>query len=392
MARGYLTKRGDSWRVVVDAGTDPITGKRRQLTKTVRGTKREAEAVKAAMLTQVAEGRAVRTGATLGELLEAWYVANSAEWSPRTALENRRIINAVIVPALGSRKLAKLRTADIDAFYGRARAGEFGGGKPLAASTVRKYHAVLRSSLQQGVRWEWLAVNPVALAQPPRGKRKEPTPPTPEELSKLLGRSEAEEPDFYVYLRVAACLGARRGEMCGLRWTDFRDEFTVVELQTAVVISSEGVVVKETKTDRLRRVAIDASTADVLASHRSAMEERARVCGVALARDAFLFSYEADGSKPWRPDSVTRRFNSLRDGLDLGHVRLHDLRHYVATRLIANGVDIRTVATRLGHASPTTTLNTYSHFVTEADRDAAELLAGLLPVGLSATESDTGDD
>jgi integrase len=383
MARGYLTKRGDSWRIVVDAGIDPITGKRRQLTKTVRGTKREAEAAQAGLLNQVAEGRAVRTRATLEELLEAWYAANVAEWSPRTALENRRIIKSVIVPALGPTKLAKLRTADIDAFYGRARAGKFGGGRPLAASTVRKYHAVLRSALQQGVRWEWLAVNPVALAQAPRGKRKEPTPPTPDELSRLLSCAEAEEPDFYVYLRLAASLGARRGEMCGLRWTDFRDDFQVVELRSAVVISGDGVVVKETKTDRLRRVAIDGATTKVLNSHLSAMEERARVFGVTLARDAFVFSYEADGSKPWRPDSVTRRFNTLRDKLDLGHI--HDLRHYVATRLIANGVDVRTVATRLGHASPTTTLNTYSHFVTEADRDAAELLAGLLPAGSFAS-------
>ncbi len=335
MARGYLTKRGDSWRVIVNAGIDPVTGRRRQLTKTVRGTKREAEATRASMLTQVAEGRAVRTGATLADLLDAWYTANHAEWSPRTALENRRIIDSVIVPALGSRKLAKLRTADIDAFDAQARTGAFGSGRSLAASTVRKYHAVLRSALQQGLRWEWLAVNPVALAQAPRGKRKEPTPPTPEELLRLLQAAEAAEPDFYAYLRLAACLGARRGEMCGLRWTDLNDGFSVVELRTAVVISGDGVVVKETKTDRLRRIAIDAGTGGVLAAHQAAMEERATTCRVALARDAFVFSYEADGSRPWRPDSVTRRFNSLRDRLDLGHIRLHDLRHYVATRLIA---------------------------------------------------------
>jgi integrase len=379
MARGSLTKRGDSWRIVVDAGTDPITGKRRQLTRTVRGAKRDAEAAKAAMLTQVAEGRAVRTGATLTELLEAWYTANAEEWSPRTALENRRIIDSVIVPALGSRKLAKLRTAEIDAFYANARAGRFGSGRSLAASTVRKYHAVLRSALQQGVRWEWLAVNPVTLAQAPKGKRKEPTPPTPEELSRLLSAAEAEEPDFYAYLRLAASLGARRGEMCGLRWPDLASDLSTVELKAAVVISRDGVVVKETKTDRPRQIAIDRATAEVLATHRTAMTERAELCGVALVRDAFVFSYEADGSRPWRPDSVTRRFNSLRDEVDLAHVRLHDLRHYVATRLIANGVDIRTVATRLGHASPTTTLNTYTHFVSDADREAADLLASLLP-------------
>ena len=92
-----------------------------------------------------------------------------------------------------------------------------------------------------------------------------------------------------------------------------------------------------------------------------------------------MFSYEADCSEPWRPDSVSRRFGWVCDKVGLKGVRLHDLRHYVATRLISAGVDIRTVATRLGHASPTTTLNTYSHFVPEADREAAELLGGLMP-------------
>ena len=100
--------------------------------------------------------------------------------------------------------------------------------------------------------------------------------------------------------------------------------------------------------------------------------------GYSLAPDAYVFSYELDGSEPWRPDSATRRFVKLRNRLGLEGVRLHDLRHYVATRLIASGVDPRTVANRLGHASPTTTLSIYSHFVPEADRDAAELLGSLL--------------
>lgn len=379
MASGHVTKRGDAWRIVVDAGTDPITGKRRQLTRTVHGTKREAQAVRNAMLTEIAEGRASRTRSTVADLLNAWFEANEHEWSPRTALENRRQIDTVLIPALGSTKLSRLKASDLDAFYARARGGAYASGKPLAPSTVRKFHQILRSALQQGVRWEWIPVNPAANAQAPKGKRKEPTPPTPEELAKLLEFAEREVPDFYVYLRLASIVGARRGEMCGLRWSDFGDEYSVLEVRSSAVITREGIVVKETKTDRVRRVAIDAGTATLVAEHRAAMEERARACELTLGADAFVFSYEADCSEPWRPDSVSRRFGWVRDQVGLDNVRLHDLRHYVATRLISAGVDIRTVATRLGHASPTTTLNTYSHFVPEADREAAELLGGLLP-------------
>lgn len=383
MASGHVTKRGNAWRIVVDAGTDPITGKRRQITRTVRGTKREAEAVRNALLAEIAEGRVARSRSTVADLLEAWFEANEHDWSPRTALENRRQLDAVLIPALGSTKLSRLKASDLDAFYARARSGAYGSGKPLAAATVRKFHQILRSALQQGVRWEWIAVNPAANAQAPKGKRKEPTPPTPEDLATLLAFAEREAPDFFVYLRLASIVGARRGEMCGLRWSDFRDGYSVLEVRSSAVITREGIVVKETKTDRVRRVAIDGGTAELVAGHRAAMEERARTCGVTLAPDAFVFSYEADGSEPWRPDSVSRRFGWVRAQVGLEGVRLHDLRHYVATRLISAGVDIRTVATRLGHASPTTTLNTYSHFVPEADREAAELLGGLLSTGQS---------
>jgi len=333
MASGHIIKRGDSWRIVVDAGTDPITGRRRQLTRTVNGTKREAETIRNVMLPEVAEGRVTRTRATLAGLLNAWFETNEADWSPRTALDNRRIIDNVIIPAIGSMKLATLKASDLDAFYAKARAGGVSSGEPLAASSVRKFHQVLRSALLQGVRWEWVAINPASNAQAPKGKRKEPTPPTPEELGKLLEFAEKGVPDFYVYMRVAAIVGARRGELCGLRWTEFSKEYTVVEIRSSAVITREGIEVKETKTDRFRRVAIDKSTALLLAEHR-AVEAQAEFCGVTLAPDAFVFSYEADGSEPWRPDSASRRFTWVRTRVDLPHTRLHDLWHYVATRLI----------------------------------------------------------
>ena len=86
---------------------------------------------------------------------------------------------------------------------------------------------------------------------------------------------------------------------------------------------------------------------------------------------------KADGSRPWRPDVVTNRFAKLRHRLDLDGVRLHDLRHFVATRMLAQGADVRTVAGRLGHADATTT-RVYSHFLPERDREAAEQLDELI--------------
>ena len=151
-----------------------------------------------------------------------------------------------------------------------------------------------------------------------------------------------------------------------------------VAISRTVVASTSGLVEKPTKTHQLRRVAIGESTAAVLRAHRSRCVEIAVQCEVPLGDDAFVFSSDAEGCRCWHPDSASRRFRQLADRLGLRRVRLHDLRHYVASQLLAGGVDVRTVAGRLGHRDASTTLNVYSHFLPEADQRAADLLASLL--------------
>ena len=99
----------------------------------------------------------------------------------------------------------------------------------------------------------------------------------------------------------------------------------------------------------------------------------------AVTEDAYVFSHEPDGHLPWAPDYVTKRFQAVRDALGFHSLRLHDLRHFAATRLLAAGVPVRTVSGRLGHANPSTTLSVYAHFLEASDRDAAGIMGDLLP-------------
>lgn len=98
-----------------------------------------------------------------------------------------------------------------------------------------------------------------------------------------------------------------------------------------------------------------------------------------LSDDAYVFSHEPDCLAPLVPGSITKRFQNLRDSLGYDNMRLHDLRHFTATRLIAAGVPVRTVSGRLGHSSPSTTLSVYSHFVEASDQHAASVMGELLP-------------
>jgi integrase len=133
-----------------------------------------------------------------------------------------------------------------------------------------------------------------------------------------------------------------------------------------------------TKNYTKRRVAVGPATLELLRAHRVEQAKIALASGVSLAPNAYVFSHQPDGSKPIRPDGVSHRFTKLARRLDV-HCRLHDLRHFMVTHLVAAGVDVRTVAGRAGHVDGgRTTLGTYAHFQHAQDRQAAELLEGLL--------------
>jgi len=178
---------------------------------------------------------------------------------------------------------------------------------------------------------------------------------------------------------VSATTGARRGELCGLRWRSADLVDATVTISRAIVEGERGALVeKDTKTHSARRIALDPQTAEELSTHRSRCAERALACGASLGEDAYVFSRSPDGTKPLVPTDVTNGFIRVRRQVGLDHVRLHDLRHFAATRLLAAGVPVRTVSGRLGHANAATTLGVYAHFLEASDRDAANTLGAVL--------------
>jgi integrase len=147
-------------------------------------------------------------------------------------------------------------------------------------------------------------------------------------------------------------------------------------IRRAIVLVGGTLREKDTKTHQSRRVALDEATVALLSRHRLRQRETALALGVPLADDALLFADPEGGS--WRPDVCTNRFGRLRARLGLNHVRLHDLRHFVASVLIDSGIPISTVSTRLGHSQISTTLNLYTHALPATDQRAADYLGDLL--------------
>lgn len=376
--KGFMRQRGAAWELRVYLGADPVSGKQRYATKSVRGIgKREAQRLLNEMVVSAERGLEARTTTTVGDLLDRWFEAARNDFSPKTVREVSGFIERNLRPALGDVRLTKLTAASLDRYYQRLLKDGGQGGRPLAPSTIRRIHGILRRALAQGVRWGWLGVNPAASATPPRVQSPDIKPPTPDEVGRLQASIAESDPELLMFVRLSAMTGARRSEVIAIRWLDLDLDEAVVTISRGVVMGPSGLVEKDTKTHQARRVALDPETVRMLVAHQAVVEERAQACGTKLAGNGFIFSADIEGRSPWYPDSVSRRFRRACKRIGLEGVRLHDLRHYVATRLLSAGIDVRTVAGRLGHRNAATTLNVYSHFVPETDRHAAAVIAGL---------------
>ena len=351
-------------------GRDTATGEYRYAATTVHGGRRAAQRAAAQLVNDASKGHIPLTKETFGGLLTRWLDHIEARGrAPKTLVENRRMA-AAIAEELGTKDLQKLRGRDLDAFYdGLGRRG-------LSATSVRRYHAVCSAALNQAVRWGLLEHSPAAQATPPSLESKEPEAPTPEEVKLLIERAQSKDPELATLLFVAATTGCRRGELCGLQWSDADLEGGLLLVRRSVSDLPGRVELRSTKTGHIRKMALDPATVAVLELQKERAAERCEAVGVRLLPDAFVWSHAPDCSEPLRPGSVTSRFIALRNELGLKHIRLHHLRHFAATVMLAGGVDVRTVAGRLGHSRPTLTLQTYAHVMEVTDRRAAAVVGG----------------
>jgi integrase len=380
-----IRKRRDGLQVQVYAGRDPLTGRKRYVSQQVPGqtkaSMRQAKQVEARLLEEVGAGRHKGSRSrTMSELLERWL-----EWrptvrpiAPTTVSSYRAAMDRYILPALGKLPVRQVDAATLDAFYAHLRTRGGKDGRPLKASTVHEVHAVLSGALKQAVVWGWIGHNPAKQATAPTVEKPDVQPPSAEDAARLLAIAMGESPELGLFLRLAVVLGARRGELCSLRWPDIDfDHGQVLIAGNVVRVPRKALVHKDTKTHAKRRVAVGAGTLDLLRVHRVAQAKQALACGATLPVEAYVFSHVPDGTKPIDPDGVSHRFLRLARRLEVNW-RLHDLRHFMVTQLVAGGVDWRTVSGRAGHADGHMTLGTYAHFQHAQDRQAAEFMDELL--------------
>lgn len=370
--RGSIQRRGKAWRIVIDNGTDD--GQRRQITRTCHGTRDDAEKMLTRLLTEYDTGVRHVTDATVTQLLAEWMRLHTRSISITTARDYQYAIDAHIPAKLADTQVWRVRTHDIDRLHLELAA------KGLGPDRIQRINSILRGAFAQAVRWQWVARNPVVDATVPTVQRRKLTVPTVAEVRLLQERATD---DLLLWIRLSAHFGTRRGELAALQWGDLALDIVppVVKIQRALVDAGRangGIVAKSTKTDRDRTIAVAAPLVAALRTHRAAAVERALGVGLQLQASSYVFSSDAAGIVPWRPDFATYRFGQLRKELGLEHVQLKNLRHFMVTQMLAAGIDVKTVSGRAGHARTSMTLDVYGGFMPALDADAADVMGRLL--------------
>ena len=230
------------YRAVIRAGRDQITGRYLKLTET-HETEDEAWRAVERLNAQVDAERIPDRSGTVSVLLDRWMEVADHELSTRETTEG--YVRRTLRPALGDLTVRKLqhRVDLLDRLYThlrrcnvlcdgrpfvehRASAPHDCAAakcaphrcKPMAASSVRRIHAILSSALGYGVAWGWIEKNPADYAHPPKLARRRALPPAAEQVAHLLNDAWAASIELGMFLWLATTTGARRGELVALRW------------------------------------------------------------------------------------------------------------------------------------------------------------------------------
>ena len=309
-----------------------------------------------------------RTTTTLGSLLDDWLTQAKRSGRAPNTLSAYRWRVRVIKDALGDVELSVLTARDLDDWYGQL--GEAG----KSPADIRAYHRIISAALIQGEKWESVDRNVARKASPPRVPDFRLEPPTVTQVQTLIALAErCKTPEMASIIFWAALTGMRRGEICGLRWNRVDWDGARVLVAQAIWQVKGDVGEKDTKTHQARWVDIEREGLVILRGRLDRATADAGAAGLELEPDGFVWSSDLVGREPWHPDRITQAFGRLarRAGWSF---RLHDLRHYTATELLAAGVPLPTVQRRLGHQRASTTADIYGHGREESDRKAAKIL------------------
>ena len=288
---------------------------------------------------------------TFAQWLDYWYKdIILPQIEETTAYGYRGMIENYLKPQLGEIRLQKLTARDIQQYYTWLM-----DEKELSPNTVIKHHNLLTNTLNAAERQEYIMKNPMRAVSPPKKRQREAKFYTPEQLGTLLDKAVGTRIELPVY--ICAYLGLRRGELCGLRWSD-------------VDLEHKTITIENTRTLYLP---------DTLCDMLKAAKEHQQACRAEYKNvyDDNDYVVVMEDGRPFRPNYLSELFGKFLADNDLPKIVLHELRHTFASLSNQAGIPAYNISKALGHSTPATTQKIYTHLLDRARTQAVEGVAAI---------------
>jgi len=248
----------------------------------------------------------------------------------------------------------------------------------LSATTIVHYHTFISAILERAVKWGLIVSNPCRRIDPPKMEKKNPQYLNEADAARMMELLQSEAEPNRTIFNLLLYTGMRRGELLGLEWKDIDLDTGVLSIcRTSQYTNERGIFTDDVKTSSSHRsMKLPENLVELLKQYKAWQDGEREKIGDRWEDTDRLFT-------AWNgaPMSLSSPYVQLQNFLkrhNLPKINIHGLRHTNATLLIAQGVNARTVAGRLGHSMTSTTLNIYSHELQSADAAAAEALEGIL--------------
>lgn len=369
MAYGSITQRGDKYRVCFDYGIDR-EGNRVRKYRTF-DTKRDATRAFNEHKVKMDKGTQIMPSEyTFAQWLDYWYKdIILPQIEETTAYGYRGMIENYLKPQLGEIRLQKLTARDIQQYYTWLM-----DEKKLSPNTVIKHHNLLTNTLNAAERQEYITKNPMRAVSPPKKRQREAKFYTPEQLGILLDKAVGTRLELPVF--ICAYLGLRRGELCGLRWSDVDLEHKTITIENTRTQAGKKEIEKGTKTASSTRTLY---LPDTLCDMLKAAKEHQQACRAEYknAYDDNDYVVVMEDGRPFRPNYLSELFGKFLADNDLPKIVLHELRHTFASLSNQAGIPAYNIGKALGHSTPATTQKIYTHLLDQTHTQAVEGVAAI---------------